>query len=405
METLRPDTTDQVRDAIRWAVGEETPLELMSGGSKRVIGRPGNAAHTLDLSALKGIRIYEPEELILSAGPGTPLADVQTALAEHRQELAFEPPDYGPLLGLEPGGGTLGGVVASNFAGPRRIKAGAARDHFLGFEAVSGRGDAFKSGGRVIKNVTGYDLCKPMAGSWGTLGALTAVTLKVLPMADKTRTVLVFGCDAAQATAAMTLALHSPYEVSGAAWLPQKLAALSNVGYIKDAKASVTAIRVEGPGASVEYRCEKLRAALSAFGETEELHGHNSGKFWLDVRDVMPFAAAGDTRAVWKISVPPQSGASVAAQFNRDGDAYLDWGGGLVWLALPETDDAGHERIRTAIAGCGGHATLIRGSADVRAKIPVFQPQSSGVSALSKRLKESFDPRGVLNPGRMYADY
>lgn len=405
METLKPDTIDQVRDAIRWAVGEETPLELVGGGSKRSIGRPGNAAPTLDLSAMAGIRIYEPEELILSAGPGTSLSEARAALAEHRQELAFEPPDYGPLLGGAADTGTLGGVVASNFAGPRRIKMGSARDHFLGFEAVSGRGETFKSGGRVIKNVTGYDLCKPMAGSWGTLGALTTVTLKVLPMADKTRTVLVFGCDAKKATAAMTAALHSPYEISGAAWLPQNLAALSQVGYVKDANASVTAIRIEGPGASVEYRCAKLREILAPFGDTEELHGHNSGNFWQEVRDVQPFARGDDNSAVWKISVPPQSGAHVAAQFGCDANAYLDWGGGLVWLAVPETGDAGHERIRSAIAECGGHATLIRGSADVRVKIPVFQPQSPGVAALSKRLKESFDPRGVLNPGRMYSDY
>ncbi len=401
---LKPETEDQVRDVVAWAVGEETPLEVIGGGSKRAVGRPGNAAYTLDLSAFAGITLYEPEELVLSAGPGTPIAEIHAALAERDQELAFEPPDYGPLLGLPEGAGTLGGVMAANLAGPRRIKAGAARDHFLGFEAVSGRGEAFKSGGRVVKNVTGYDLCKVLAGSWGTLGAMTKATVKVLPAAARTRTVLVFGCEGVAATAAMTRALQSPYEVSGAAWLPHALAARSGIGYVRDAGASVAAIRVEGPGPSVEYRCAALRAQLGEFGETEELHGHNSAAFWREARDVLPFAAPGDARIVWKLSVPPQDGAALAAELTTalDGEAFLDWGGGLVWLAVG-APDGGHAAVRAAVARGGGHATLIRAPAELRATIPVFQPQDPGLARLSQRLKESFDPRGVLNPGRMYA--
>ena len=379
-------------------MAQETPLEVLGGGSKRAIGRPGNAGHTLDLSALRGITLYEAEELVLSAGPGTPIAEIDAALGEFNQELAFEPPDYGPLLGQAAGAGTLGGVIAANLAGPRRIKAGAARDHFLGFAAVSGRGEAFKSGGRVVKNVTGYDLCKVLAGSWGTLGAMTQVTVKVLPAAPKLRTVLILGCDGHQATAAMTGALQSPYEVSGAAFLPAASAARSGVDYVCRAAASVIAIRIEGPDQSVEYRCAALRAALAEFGPTEELHGHNSAAFWREVRDVLPFA--GDTRIVWKISVPPSDGARVADSL--DGDAFLDWGGGLIWLAVDAADGA-HQAVRTAIAGCGGHATLIRAPAELRAAIAVFQPEEPGLARLSAGLKASFDPRGVLNPGRIYA--
>ncbi len=399
---LKPENVDQVRDAVAWAAGEETPLELIGGGSKRSIGRPGNAAHTLDLSELAGITLYEPEELVLSAGPGTPIAEIYAALAEQNQELAFEPPDYGPLLGNPEGEGTLGGVVATNLAGPRRIKAGAARDHFLGFSAVSGRGEEFKSGGRVVKNVTGYDLCKIMAGSWGTLGAMTQVTVKVLPAAAKIRTVLIFGCDGQTATAAMTRALQSPYEVSGAAWLPRPIAALSGVGYVKSADASITAIRIEGPGPSVEYRCGALRKKLAEFGKTEELHGHNSAAFWREVRDVRPFAFTSDTRVVWKMSVPPQSGAALATSLVdlADAEVFLDWGGGLVWVAV--SADADLEKVRAATVSAGGHATLIRAPAELRSSIPVFQPQNPGLARLSQRLKESFDPRGVLNPGRMY---
>jgi glycolate oxidase FAD binding subunit len=398
--TLKPENAGQVRDAVAWAVAQETPLEVLGGGSKRAIGRPGNAAHTLDLSALRGITLYEAEELVLSAGPGTPIAEIDAALGEFNQELAFEPPDYGPLLGHESGAGTIGGIIATNLAGPRRIKAGAARDHFLGFRAVSGRGEEFKSGGRVVKNVTGYDLCKVLAGSWGTLGVMTQVTLKVLPAAPKLRTVLIFGCDGAQATAAMTRALQSPYEVSGAAYLPAAAAARSGVDYVGRAAASVTAIRIEGPDQSVEYRCAALRSQLDEFGPTEELHGHNSAAFWREVRDVLPFAEAGDTRVVWKISVPPSGGARIAEALK--GEAFLDWGGGLVWLAM-DAADGDHQAVRAAIAGCGGHATLIRAPAELRAAIAVFQPESPGMARLSARLKASFDPRGVLNPGRLYA--
>jgi glycolate oxidase FAD binding subunit len=404
---LKPENAAQVLDAVAWAAAAETPLDVVGGGSKRAIGRPVNAGHTLDLSALAGVTLYEAEELVMSAGPGTLLSDIHAALAEQRQELAFEPPDYGPLLGGAADAATIGGALSTNFAGPRRLKAGAARDHFLGFEAVSGRGEAFKSGGRVVKNVTGYDLSKIMAGSWGTLGAMTSVTVKVLPMAEKTRTVLVIGCDVEAGIAAMTQALQSPYEVSGAAWLPETLAGISNVSYVRGAEASVAAIRVEGPGPSVEYRCARLREQLSGFGATEELHGHNSGAFWREVRDVAPFAQPGDTRIVWKISVPPQSGAGVMSALTGtlNAEAYLDWAGGLIWLSVPtgQIVDGGHEAVRGAIAACGGHATIIRADADIRARVPVFQPQSSGLQALSRRLKESFDPLGTLNVGRMTA--
>ena len=402
---LKPETVDHVRDAVAGAASEETPLELVGSGSKRDMGRPGNAAHTLDMSAFTGISLYEAEELVLSAGAATPIADIHAALQAEKQELAFEPPDYGPLLGSVEGLGTLGGVLSANLAGPRRIKVGAARDHFLGFSAVSGRGELFKSGGRVVKNVTGYDLCKVMAGSWGTLGAMMQVTVKVLPAAEKLRTVLVFGCDAVQGVAAMTKALQTPYEVSAAAWLPQTLSGRSSVGYVQASGSSVTAVRVEGPGPSVEYRCSTLRKQLAAFGETEELHGQNSAHFWREIRDVRPFSTSVDARVVWKLSVPPQSGARLATSLATalGGEFYLDWGGGLIWLAVPETDGGGNEPIRAAIAQSGGHATLIRAVADLRGAVPVFQPQDPGLARLSKRLKEGFDPRGILNPGRMYS--
>ena len=404
-ETLKPKTSEQVRDAVRWSAENDTPVELIGHGTKRDIGRPGNVGHTLDVSALTGISLYEPEELVLSAGAGTPMSEIEEAVANSRQQLAFEPPDLSALLGHDAGKGTLGGIIACNLSGPRRIKAGAARDHFLGFKAVSGRGDAYKSGGRVVKNVTGYDLCKLLAGSWGTLGVMTELTVKVLPAPEKTRTVLVLGLDAVNGVAALTRAFHSPHDITGGTWLPESLSAGSDASYVRDAGSSITAIRVEGPGPSVEYRCQALRDELSSFGETEELHGHNSGRFWTEVRDVLPFAKAGDTRPVWRISVPPQTGAEIVDHLTLETEtnAFMDWGGGLVWLATNDTGSPSTETIRATVAASGGHATLIRGPEELRATVPVFQPPSDSLAKLSARIKDGFDPLGILNPGRMYA--
>src|SRR5579872_2825251 len=199
-ERLKPRDAAEVEQAIQWALAEEKTLEIIGRGSKRAIGRAAQWDATLDLSDLSGITLYEPAELVLSAKAGTALVEIETLLAENSQELAFEPLDYGPLLGVPPGAATIGGVIAANLSGPRRVKAGAARDHFLGVTAVSGRGETFKSGGRVVKNVTGYDLCKLLAGSWGTLAAMTEVTVKTLPRAEAEETVLVCGLvDAAAA--------------------------------------------------------------------------------------------------------------------------------------------------------------------------------------------------------------
>lgn len=405
-ESLTPDTPEQVCEAIAWAAAEEAPLDIVCGGSKRAMGRPGNTERRLDVSRLRGITLYEPEELVLTAGPGTRLSDIEQTLADRRQQLAFEPPDLGPLLGGVAGEGTLGGAIACNLSGPRRVKAGAARDHFLGFNAVSGRGEAFKSGGRVVKNVTGYDLCKLMCGAWGTLGVMTSLTVKVLPAAESIRTVLVLGLAPAAAGQAMTAAMKTPFEVSGAAYVSAAHAAGSAVSFVSAAGQSVTAIRVEGPRPSVEYRCAALRRQLGVFGGTEELHGTNSARFWQELRDVSPFARRGDTRCVWRLSVPPAQGPEVMERLRADtgGDAFLDWAGGLIWLAVDAPADAKHETVRRAIAASGGHATLIRAPEPVRAAVPVFQPATAGVARLFRGVKESFDPRRVLNPGRMYAD-
>ncbi len=404
VETLRPENAAQLRDALRWAVAEEQPLAVAGTGSKAALGRPTNVTARLELAGLSGITNYEPEELVLTADAGTPIAEVRTALDEHDQILGFDPPDYSALLGGR-GSGTLGGVIATNLSGPGRIKVGAARDHLLGFSGVSGRGETFKSGGRVVKNVTGYDLGKVMAGSFGTLAALEEVSVKVMPKPEKVRTVVLLGLDEAAALAALRDCANSTFEPSGLAHLPEDTAADSTVSYVAQAKTSVTAIRLEGPTASVLDRAAKLRTLHEERSASEELHGHNSSAFWSEVRDVLPFtrnALAGFQ--VWRLSVPPAAATEVAAKLRQGpkGACYFDWAGGLIWLAIEPRGDAAHESVRAAIRETGGHATLVRAAEDIRARVPVFQPEPPPLAALTMRLKEAFDPRRVLNPGRMY---
>ena len=401
-DNLAPADADSLADAVRWAVAGEHPLEVIAGGSKRALGRPVQSAATLSLAAFDGIVDYQASELVLTAGAATPLAAIEAAVEAERQMLAFEPADYGPLLGAaEPA--TLGGALACNLSGPRRIKAGAARDHFLGVHAVSGRGERFKAGGRVVKNVTGYDVCKLLAGSYGTLALMHEVTVKILPAPERTRTVLVFGLEPPAALEALGAALGSAHEVSGAAHMPAEVAARSAVSYVSGAGAAVSAVRIEGFPASVEARCAALRALLGRFGAVEELHSKNSATLWREIRDARPFA--GDERPLWRLSVPPAAGADAAARVAEAADvrALFDWGGGLVWLAVGGAADAGEAAVRAAAAAVGGHATLVRADAPTRAARAVFQPQAAGLAALTTRIKRAFDPTGVLNPGRMYA--
>jgi glycolate oxidase FAD binding subunit len=396
-ETFRPADAAQVGEIVAWAAAEEVPLEVAGTGSKRELGRPmgeGNRmiGHVLDLSALTGITLYEPEELVLTAKAGTPVAEIEAAVAAKHQQLAFEPPELAKLYGNS--GGTLGGLVSVNLGGPRRIKAGAARDHVLGIAGVSGRGETFKAGGRVVKNVTGYDLCKVVSGAYGTLAALTEITVKVLPAPEETRTLVLRGLDDAKAQRVMAKAIASSHEVSGAAHLPAALGG-----------DATTLLRLEGFAPSVTARSEALHGLLAEFGEIDELDGAESRARWRELRDVRPFQQ-GDA-PLWRLSVTPAAGPVVveAVAVTLGARSFYDWSGGLIWLAVDgRADDAGAAVVRAAIAANGGgHATLVRAPAAVRAVVDVFEPQSAAVAALSRRVKDGFDPRRILNPGRMYA--
>ena len=382
--TFKPQSIPELADYV--ALGGR--LEVMGSGTKRGLGRPLQPETAIDMSGFAGISLYEPEELVLEAGAGTPLSEIEKVLAKNHQQLAFEPPDYSQLLGGKHNG-TLGGLMACGLSGPRRIKAGAARDHILGIAGVSGRGEIFKAGGRVVKNVTGFDVAKLMVGSYGTLAALTSITVKVLPAAATQETLVFNGLSDAKAIQAMSLAMQSACEVSGAAHLP--------------GTPSQTLFRLEGIQPSVVYRRQKLASHLKIFGASDHLDEKDSVAEWKAIRDVERLSAD-DARFVWKLSLTPSKAAETVARISKQLDIqyFYDWAGGLVWLGVPRSNQAYAYIIRNCVED--GHATLFRAEDDVRERIEVFQPQPPALSGLTRRVKASFDPNGVFNHGRMYKD-
>jgi glycolate oxidase FAD binding subunit len=402
-DIVLPTSLDELRDTVAGALAERTPLEVMGRGTKRGLGRPVESRHILSTERLSGVDLYEPEELVMSAGAGTPLVEIEGMLAERGQELAFEPADYGALLGGEPRRQTIGGVFACNLAGPRRIKGGAARDHLLGLQCVTGRGEAIKTGGRVVKNVTGYDLCKLLAGSYGTLAVLSRVTFKVLPRAETAATLLVSGGDERLLLGRLRRAMGTSSDVSGAALLPALAAGRSTAQAVSLPGAMVAALRLEGPAPSVAYRLGELETALGGDGlRFERLDETDTSTLWREIRDVRLLAPQ---RPLWRLSIPPASADELApwlAQLSLE--RLYDWAGGLVWLALkPDWTEAG-PTLRRAFDGRGGHATLVRAPQESRAQTDVFQPLAASLAGLTSRVKQSFDPERILNPGRMYAE-
>lgn len=400
---LRPATEWELQRFLDEATKTNMAVEIVGAGTKRDIGRPTATSTVLTTSSLMGVRLYEPTELVMSARAGTPLARVEKELAAQGQMLAFEPVDLAPVIGQEPGNGTIGAVFATNVSGSRRVAAGAARDHLLGVTAISGEGVSFRSGGRVMKNVTGLDLARTLAGSWGTLAVLTEVTFKVVPQPEDTATLVLFGLEDGIAVEALTTAMTSPYEVSGAVHLQQPLAQRLWHPGLKAEHRSVTAVRLENFSDSVAYRTSRLKDELKLFEDVHVLGRDSSIAFWDELRQLS--VLQGTEAPLWRISTSPQAGPKVVAAITgyMTCHAWYDWAGGLIWAEVLPTSDAGAADIRRVIATYGGHATLIRGEPSVRATIDVFQPLEPGLVRMTAKLKSVFDPAGILNRGRVYA--
>lgn len=405
-DILRAATSWELQTIMAPYIERQIPIEIMGSGSKARIGRPMQTAATISTASMHGIWMYEPNELVMSAHGGTPVAQIEAELAANDQMLAFEPIDLGPAVGGRRGTQTIASVFATNSSGSRRIAVGAARDHLLGIEGVSGRGELFRAGGRVMKNVTGYDLCRGLSGSWGTLAVLTEVTFKVLPAPERTATLVYLGLPDDIGVELMCAAMRLPYEVTGTAHLPQSIAQRLDQDVLTSQKQAVTALRIENFEKSVEYRLGRMREALKVYGEPIVIGSTTSLEFWSELRrlSIMPYS---DETCLWRISTIPLQGPKVVAAIRRHmpAEVYYDWSGGLIWVEVPASADAGASDIRRAVAVNGGYATLIRADTAVRDAVEVFQPQSPLADKLMRGIKSTFDPFRILNPGRMYANF
>jgi glycolate oxidase FAD binding subunit len=409
VETLQPQEAGEVAEALKWAAADEKQICIVGGDSKARYGRPVTATHRIATTAMSGIIFYEPEELVIRIKAGTLLSEIHTALASNRQHFGFETPDWGDLTGSGKNDQTIGGVVAANVSGPRRLQSGGVRDHLLGFEAINGRGEAIKSGGRVIKNVSGYDLPKLMCGSHGTLCVLTEVTLRLLPAPDEARTVAIAGLNDHRAQQFLSHCMQSSLEVSGAAHLSGWAIQKSALKELASLESGVTVVRVEGPADSVQQRATALKelAAREGFSKSP-MSGRDgiailgdapSRGLWAEIRDAAFFDK--QDGAIWRISVAPNKGPAVLASIGVDA-YFLDWAGGLIWLQTQPSQNGDEPLVRSAVKAAGGHATLFSADDDVRRLAPVFNPQPPALAALTRRIKSAFDPMHILNPGRMY---
>jgi glycolate oxidase FAD binding subunit len=390
MTVHMPASADELARIVADARAVRTPLAVAGGKTRVGLGRPVQAAAEISTRNLNGITLYEPAELVIAAKAGTPLRAVTDALAARGQRLPFEPMDHRRLYRTS-GEPTVGGVAACNISGPARINLGAARDSMIGLKFVNGRGEDIKSGGRVMKNVTGLDLVKTLAGSHGTLAVFHEVCFKVLPKAEAERTLVLSGLDDARAIEALSAALGSPFEPTGAAHLPAE-----------GSETARTLIRIEGVPASLDYRAGQLTKLLKAYGSPDTLGEVEAAALWADIRDAAFFASV--PNPVWRVSVAPSKGATLGTALKaRGARVFYDWGGGLVWAMLGADDDPQSAFVHAETSRHGGYATLIRASEQARLAADVFSAPAAPLMALQKKLKSSFDPAGILNPGRMYA--
>jgi glycolate oxidase FAD binding subunit len=382
-----------VVEAVRAARAKKATIEIISGGTKHSYGRPVDAHDVLDVSALAGVVNYEPDELVITARAATTIAEIEDALAPRAQRLGFDPADWGPLFGTGPNAATIGGVLSADACGSARVQYGGARDHLLGYRAVNGLAESYKAGGHVVKNVTGFDLPKLMCGAMGTLGALTEVTLRLVPRAPLSVTLIARDIASAAGFALLRRVWTSAFGSTGLSYIPGGTAtsfpALGMIG------AGAALIRLEGTPVPLD---EKI-AGVKALAPSIVLDDFEGERIFRDIGDGRAFV--GNTLDVWRVALPPHAAAQCAAQIGSE--LWLgDWAGGLLWIGAVSDDEVAAHSLRAAASSLGGHATLMRACANMRSRVPVFQPDSPALTALNKSVKAAFDPLGIFNPGRMF---
>ena len=403
-----PQNEREVAGCIKKFYKSSVPVEIVGSGSKRKIGKPLQCGKTLNLSNIHGIIEYFPEELYIKVKASTSIKQIEEELKKNKQQLAFEPIDFGYLLNGKSDYGTAAGQVACNISGPRRFKVGSVRDHVLGFRGVNGRGEIIKSGGVVVKNVTGYDLCKLICGSYGTLVALTEITFKVLPSPEESKTLVIHNQKLEFAADFLDQAISSSNDISGAIFLPKEpevsgcVMNIEKTFKLNDLKheGSITAIRIEGSKNSINQRFKNLIKELKIINfDLSTLEAYQSEIFWNKVKSLEFFSNS--KNSILRIVIPPSECVKLVYQFSNKYKYYLDWGGALMWMEAFELSEEMFESIRKKVVKLGGYVTMIKNSDYLPYVDDVFTINRDRFN-ISQNIKKSFDPKGILNSGKMY---
>ena len=397
---FKPTTEDEISNIVRECYKKGIPIEINGLKSKSKIGRNFQAEKTLDLSNYSGIIDYKPEELYIKVKAGTPLEEINIALEKNNQQLAFEPTDFGFIFEGKKNLGTMGGVMSCNFAGPRRFKVGSVRDHVLGFRGINGKGEIIKSGGTVVKNVTGYDLSKILSGSFGTLTILSEIAIKVLPKPLCNKTLVIDNPHLKKAIEYLNLALSSSSDVSGGAFYPE---IFRNYFSLNDLtiKGALTAIRVEGPQNSVDQRIDKLKKELKVnTDEVSVLETQQSNLFWKNTQNLSVFSNIKNN--LIRLVVPPSSTFDLLQKMKKyQINYFIDWGGNLIWVEINKINTKILKEINDIVREYQGYLTVIKIEEHLKAQVDIFAIDPIKYK-ISEKIKKSFDPKRILNPGKMY---
>ena len=399
--TLKPKTREEISNIVKECYKKNIPIEISCLKTKKKIGRNFQAEKTLDLTNYTGIIEYKPEELYIKAKAGTSLKEINSELEKHNQQLAFEPINFGPLFSGKNDEGSIGGVIACNFSGPRRFKTGSARDHILGFQGVNGKGEIIKSGGTVVKNVTGYDLSKIISGSFGTLAVMTEVSVKVLPKPASSKTLVIDNPHLRKALDYLNLSLSSSSDPSGGVFYPEYF---KNYFTFNDLTTDgpITAIRIEGENKSIDHRIKKLCKELElANNEIMILEPEQSNIFWEKTRSLEVFSNLKDN--LLRIVVPSTEVFEIINKLKiYDIKYFVDWGGNLIWVQIEKIDTKILKKIKEIISVAKGYVTAIKIEENLKASIDVFTIDPIKYK-ITEKIKKSFDPKRILNPGKMYS--
>ena len=406
----KPSNERETSNIIKEIYNKNLPIKIIGTNSKNFIGNKLQCTKVLDLSSLSGIVEYLPDELYIKVKACTPISLIEETLEKNNQQLAFEPIDFGYINDFKSNKGTAAGQLSCNFSGSRRFKVGSIRDHVLGFRGINGKGDIIKSGGTVVKNVTGYDLSKLVTGSFGTLTVLTEITFKVLPAKNSINTIVIYSEDNKIITNLFDQLLSSSNEISGLVYIPNEP---KNNNYTINrekilkfndlrSEEAFSALRIEGSKKSIEERSKEIFKELELRKKkTSILDFYQSKLFWEKVNNIELFS--GTKNNLLRVIIPPAKSLDLMKYLKDNFKYYIDWCGSLFWIEVIDNENEKIKEIKNIVLKLGGYLTIVKYSENLSSDIDIFTINDSRL-LLSKKIKESFDPKNLFNPGKMYRE-